>query len=145
MTSSAKRRRPRGGAVSYAAKVERFVAILRQDRAAGVTLWQVLVMVPDAAENHYAVTSTPERFLTALVHGEVAVPDARPGGYEALGIGVMPLALDAPDDAQLAALLTLPRDRVLTRAEVAAHGVTIHDVPPGPAATMRTQWNQPYR
>ncbi len=134
-----KRARP-----SYAAKVDRFVATLDADRRAGVTLWQILVQPPGSSDNHYAVTSEPERFIAALIRGEVIIPQSGPPKWDLVGIGVLPLALETCPDSQLAAVLTLPRDRVLTRAEVTAHGVTIHQISGTHAATMRAEWNKHY-
>jgi hypothetical protein len=119
------------------ARATRFLATVAADRAAGVGLWQVLVFLPNDPETRVAITADPEGFPVRLARRALAGLDDVAAHIE-VGLFVVPIQFPATcPEAQLAAVLTLPRERVLTLAEVTAHGVSLDHAPAGLLPALR--------
>lgn len=111
-------------------KVDTFLEVISGDRKRGVTLWQILLMIPGEEENRFIITEDPERFIVRLHAGEIKCENLPDNDFDTVGILVLPITFgESCPDKQMIAVLTLPRDRVLTREQAVEWGITVDDFP----------------
>jgi len=109
-------------------KARRFTSVIDADRRTGVTLWQILVFIPGQEENWAAISADPHQFAMALNAGDIDLPRRLNDGAIA-GMLVLPVTFEACSETQLAAALTLPRERVFTMQQLRDHGITVELIP----------------
>lgn len=98
------------------------IAKVERDRQRGIVLW--MVDCDDGrGDTRVAITADPEQLVLRLTVDTVAgMPDLPVVGVPAK---LTPLSFRGMPEAQLAALVTLPRDRFHTADELRAHGVEL--------------------
>jgi hypothetical protein len=106
----------------------RWLAGVARARAAGVTLWQVMLTGPALDDPLLLITDDPERCADGLNAETIPVPKRWPQRPMFIGFSPLPPPSTWSDQDQLTTVLSLPLDQPLTLDQLRAHGVRVREL-----------------